>query len=108
MFARLGARVTVLEALSRVVPAEDADIANAVGDYLREEGLEVYTGVQIDRVSKSDHGYDISFRVGGASRNARAEQVLVATGRRANTADLGLEAVGVTLGKKGEIVVNQF
>ncbi len=80
MFARLGARVTVLEALPRVVPAEDADIGNALGDYLRSEGLEVHTDIQIDRVGRS----------------------------RANSAGFGLEGIGVTLGKKGEIVVNEF
>jgi len=43
MFARLGVGVTVLEALPRVVAVEDADIGNALADYLRSEGLDVYT-----------------------------------------------------------------
>ena len=50
MFARLGVRVTVLEALPRVVAAEDGDIGNALADYLRSEGLDVHTGVRVDRV----------------------------------------------------------
>ncbi|MGH7568170.1 MAG: mercury(II) reductase [Gemmatimonadales bacterium] len=108
MLARLGVRVTVLEALPRVVPAEDADIGNALGEYLRQERLEVHVGIQLDRVSRDQGGYGISFREGGASRIARAEQLLVATGRRANTVGFGLDSLGVTLGKKGEIVVNEF
>ncbi len=108
MFARLGARVTVLEALPRVVPAEDADIGNALGDYLRSEGLEVHTEIQIDRVSRSSDGYAVQFRAGRETRTARAGQLLVATGRRANTTGFGLEGVGVTFGKKGEIAVNEF
>jgi len=108
MFARLGARVTVLEALPRVVPAEDSDIGNALGDYLRSEGLEVHTEIQIDRVSRSSDGYAVQFRAGRETRTARADQLLVATGRRANTTGFGLEGVGVTLGKKGEIAVNEF
>lgn len=108
MFARLGVRVTVLEALPRVVPAEDVDIGNALGDYLREEGLDVQAGVQIATVTHSRGGHTISFHAGGVPRTARAEELLVATGRRANTKEFGLETVGVTLGKKGEIIVNEF
>jgi mercuric reductase len=108
MFARLGVTVTVLEALPRVVPAEDADIGSALGDYLREEGLAVHAGVQIEQVSRAGDRYTVSFKEGGKTRAARAEQLLVATGRRANTKGFGLETVGVTLGKKGEIVVNEF
>ncbi len=107
MFARLGVRVTVLEALPRVVPAEDADIGNALGDYLREEGLEVHVGIQIDHVSRGNGGYNISFHADGAPRTARAERLLVATGRRANAAGFGLDALGVTLGSKGEVLVNE-
>ena len=108
MFARLGVRVTVLEALPRVVPAEDSDVGNALGDYLRSEGLELHTEIQIDRVSRGSDGYMVQFRAGRDARTARAGQLLVATGRRANTAGFGLEGNGVTLGKKGEIVVNEF
>jgi len=108
MFARLSVRVTVLEALPRVVPAEDADIGDALGDYLRSEGLEVHTDLGIDRADRGSDGYTVQFRAGRETRTVRADQLLVATGRRANTAGFGLEGVGVTLGTKGEIVVNEF
>ncbi len=108
MFARLGVRVTVLEALPRVVPAEDADIGNALADYLRSEGLDVHTDVRIDRVNRGSDGYEVQYHAGSNARNARAAQLLVATGRRANTAGFGLDTAGVTLGKVGEIVVNEF
>ncbi len=108
LFARLGVQLTVLEALPRVVPAEDPDVGNALGDYLRSEGLEVHTHIQIDRVGRSRDGYAVQFRAGREPRTALADQLLVATGRRANTAGFGLAGIGVTLGTKGEIVVNEF
>jgi len=108
MFARLGVRVTVLEALPRVVAAEDADIGNALADYVRLEGLDVYTDVRVDHVRARSDGYEVQYHAGSATRTACAEQLLVATGRRANTAGFGLDKIGVTLGTKGEIVVNGF
>ncbi len=108
MFARLGVEVTVLEALPRVVPAEDPAIGDVLGEYLRAEGLAVHAGVQIERVSRGGDGYAVAFRGQGGPQTLRAEQLLVATGRRANTNGVGLETVGVGLGKKGEIVANEF
>ncbi len=108
MFARLGVRVTVLEAQPRVVPVEDADVGSTLGDYLWEEGLEVHAGVQIAQVGRVGDGYTVSFQESGKPRAARAAQLLVATGRRANTKGFGIESVGVALGKKGEIVINEF
>ncbi len=108
IFSRLGVKLTVLEALPRVVPAEDPEIGNALGDYLQGEGLEVYAGVQIEQVARAGDGYTVSFKDGGKTRAVRAEQLLVATGRQANTKGFGLDTAGVTLGKKGEIVVNEF
>src|SRR2546430_813715 len=107
MFARLGVQVTVLEALPRVAPAEDVDIGNALADYLRSEGLDVQTDVRVDRVSRGSDGYEAQYHAGSAARTARAEQLLVATGRRANAAGFGLDTIGVTLGTRGEIVVNE-
>ncbi len=71
MFARLGVRVTVLEALPRVVPAEDSDVGNALGDYLRSEGLEVHTGIQIDRVSRGSGGHAVQLRAGRETKHDR-------------------------------------
>lgn len=108
MFARLGVRVTVLEGLPRVVPAEDAAIGEALGAFLAAEGLDVRAGVSIGRVVRTGEGYTASFTEGGEVHTARAEQLLVATGRRANARGFGLEAAGVALGAKGEIAVNAF
>ena len=108
MFARLGVKVTVLEALSRVASVEDPDVGIALGHYLRDEGLDVHVGVRIGQVGRVADGYTVSFTDDAGPRVARAEQLLVATGRRANTIGFGLETAGVSLGKKGEIVVNEF
>ncbi len=108
MFARLGVAVTVLEALPRVVPAEDPALGEALGAYLRAEGLEVRTGVAVERVERDGRGYAISVRGDGGPPLVRAEQLLVATGRRPSTRGLGLEPAGVRLGPRGEVVVDEF
>src|SRR2546422_9007796 len=108
MFARLGVRLTVLEALPRVVPAEDADIGNALADYLRSEGLDVYTDVRADRVRTSSDGCEGKYHAGSAARIARAGQLLVATGRPANTAGMAPNPSGGTPRKKRAIVDDEF
>ena len=104
MFLRLGVQVTLLEALPRVVPAEDPAIGNALAELLAAEGMEIHTGVTIERVERNGT-YTVRFSQDGT---VTAEQLLVATGRRANTEGFGVDEVGVTLGKKGEIVVNEY
>ncbi|HXF94985.1 MAG TPA: mercury(II) reductase [Gemmatimonadales bacterium] len=108
MFSRMGVRVTVLEALPRVVPAEDPEVGEALGAYLRAEGIEVRTGVAVERVGRGPEGYTVTYRHSGAALTAQGARILVATGRRANTAGFGLETAGVRLGEKGEIVVDDF
>ncbi|MBI2222321.1 MAG: mercury(II) reductase [Acidobacteria bacterium] len=107
LYARLGTCVTVLEAMPTLVPAEDGEIGTALAGYLREEGLEVRTGLSIGRVSRASGGYTVEATTDGRAETFTAEQLLVATGRRANTRGFGLEEAGVELGKKGEIRVNE-
>ncbi len=106
MFARLGVRVTVLEALPTIVPAEDPAIGEALARYLAAEGLHIHAGITIERVDLAD-GDTVYVRLGDRAGGVTAERLLVATGRRANTRGLGLEDAGVKLGKRGEILVNQ-
>ena len=109
MFARLGSQVTVLEAMPQIVPAEDAEISSALAGYLREEGLAIVTGAAVSSVAGGPGGYQVRYRqAGGEEQMLAAEQLLVATGRRANTAGLGLEEAGIRLGSKGEITVDEF
>ena len=104
--ARLGVRVTVLEALPRIMPAEDPAIGEALGGFLRAEGLDIHVNVAVSSVSRNADGYSLSV-TDGQQWEVRGDQVLVATGRRPNASGFGLEEIGVALGKKGEIVVNE-
>jgi pyruvate/2-oxoglutarate dehydrogenase complex dihydrolipoamide dehydrogenase (E3) component len=89
-FARLGSRVTLLEVADRLLGGEEPEAARSVHDALAAEGLDVRTGVTIDRVE-----HDGRFRVVVDGEEIEAEQLLVAAGRRTNLPDLGLETVGL-------------
>jgi mercuric reductase len=101
-FRRLGARVTVLELLDRLLPIEDQDISQGLREALEAEGIEVHTGFRTQSVSHRDGRFEIK----GEGKTLAGHRLLVATGRRPNTADLGLEAIGVKTLENGAIEVN--
>ena len=106
-FARLGTRVTIVQRSDHLLPTEDDDVTEALAGYLREEGIEVLTGTRTTRVARDERGVSVEIELAaGGSRTLRAAQVLAATGRRANTQDLGLERIGVRLAADGTIVVD--
>ncbi|HET9064312.1 MAG TPA: mercury(II) reductase [Gemmatimonadales bacterium] len=105
MFARLGVGVTLLGRKDRVLSGEDPDVGTALTSYLRDEGIAVRTGTIIEQVARSDR-YHLGVVTEGRSEVLEADALLVAAGRRANTAGFGLEAIGATLGPDGEIVVD--
>ncbi len=107
IYARAGTYVTVLEVLPRIAPFEDEDISTALTDYLEEEGLRIVPNFKTTKVEKRDGRYVLTGTKDDAEVAFEAEQLLVATGRRPNTIGMGLEEAGVTLGKRGEIVVGE-
>ena len=106
MFARFGSRVTVLQRSDHILPTETEDITDALAGYLKAEGMEIHTGVKIERVDRSDAGVTVKAVIHGERRTIDAAQILVATGRRPNTGDFGLEAAGVQLDEHGFIRVS--
>lgn len=110
IYARAGTFVTVLEALPRLVPQEDHEVGEALADYLRAEGMHIETGVQVQRVERrSDGRVVVAFaRADGSEVVVDAEHVLVATGRRANTADLGLADAGIETDARGHIIIDEY
>ncbi|MDA8198663.1 MAG: mercury(II) reductase [Thermaerobacter sp.] len=107
MYHRMNVEVTVLEALGRMVPAEDPDVSAGLSEALSAEGLSVLSGVQVDRVSFGAGQFTVAARVRGRSRTFSGDGLLVATGRRPNTAGFGLEQVGVALDSRGAIQVDE-
>lgn len=106
VYARAGTYVTVLEVLPRLAPFEDEAIGLALGDYLAAEGLRIVPDFQTAAVKRRDGRYVLTGAGGGRELVFEAEQLLVATGRRPNTAGMGLEEAGVKLGRRGEILVD--
>ncbi len=106
-YARAGTFVTVVELLPRIVPFEDEEISAALAGYLTEEGLRIVTGFSTTRVEKRNGRYYLTGDHQGMERTLDAKQLLVATGRRPNTANMGLEEAGVKLGDRGEILVDK-
>jgi pyruvate/2-oxoglutarate dehydrogenase complex dihydrolipoamide dehydrogenase (E3) component len=101
-YARLGAKVTVLELLPEVLPNEDAEVGRFVRERLEQEGVTVRTGFTAARVAR-----DGAAKVVCSAQGERiaADELFVATGRRPNTADLDGEQAGVAL-ERGAVRVN--
>ncbi|RMG67301.1 MAG: mercury(II) reductase [Calditrichaeota bacterium] len=106
MFARFGSKVTILQRSPRILPTELPDVTDELTEHLTAEGLQVVTGVKLERVEAAGKGIRVTARVKGELETFEAEKILVATGRRPNTADMGLEQVGVQLNEKGFVVVD--
>ena len=106
MFARLGSRVTVLQRSDHILPLEDHDITEALADYLKEEGLSVETGVQVESVERGNGRVKIKAVAGGELRTFESDYLLCATGRKPITDGLGLSDVNVRLSRDGCIYVD--
>src|SRR5690625_4559040 len=107
-FARFGVRVSVLEAEAHLLPGEDPELSRALADALVAEGLELRPGARVTRVERGPAGYRLEVEQDGKSETLPAEQLLVAAGRRPNTAGLGLEGAGVEVDARGFVRVDGF
>ena len=104
-FARLGTKVTVVQRSAHLLPTEDDDVTEELERLLVTEGVGVLTGSRVLRVSRDGEDRVVEVERHGERLRLAAEQVLVATGRRANTEDVGLESIGARLRPDGTIVV---
>ena len=106
LLARLGARVTIVEALGHIAPFEEPEIAEILTEVLIEDGITVRSGTTAARVEQAGGGVAVTLATPSGVERLEVAAVLVATGRRPASAELGLEAVGVEVGARGEVVVD--
>jgi dihydrolipoamide dehydrogenase len=108
VWSRLGAKVTVIEYLDRLIPGTDDEIAKAFQRVLSKQGFTFKLGAKVTGATKTDAGVTLTVEPakGGASEEITADVVLLAIGRRAYTEGLGLTPVGVETDGRGRVVTN--
>ncbi len=108
-YRRFGSRVTVVQRGEQLLAHEDADIAAAVTQILRDEGIDVLLAT--DAVRTEPHGEGVRLlvrtRADGSENMVVGSHLLVATGRTPNTEDLGLAAAGIEMDARGHVRVNE-
>ena len=107
MFARFGSQVTLITRGPSILSGYEPEIALTLTKILREEGLQIITEAQASAVHCEGDGVALVIQRHGSSRTISAEKLLMATSRRPNTHDLGLERVGVALDGTGAVRVDQ-
>lgn len=106
IFNAFGAKVTLIEALPRILPVEDADSSEVVAKSFKKRGIDVFAGAKVTKAEVGDAGVKLHLEVGGETKVVEAEKVLMAAGRAVNTEGIGFKEAGVQLDKRGFVQVN--
>lgn len=107
LFLHLGSRVTFVEALDRIAPFEEPEISELLTAHLESLGAEIITSANITKAGWAGDRRFIEAHIGETSRRIEGDQLLVATGRRARTENLGLDAAGVEVDQRGQVIVDE-
>jgi dihydrolipoamide dehydrogenase len=105
VFEAYGSEVTILEALDRVLPVEDADISAQMEKAYKKRGMAIHTGARLEKAEPGDDGVTLTFKdKDGEKQTLTVDKVLSAVGRVPNTEDVGLDAAGVKTTEKGGFI----
>lgn len=105
LYRRLGSQVTIIESNDRFLPKEDEDVAATIRQILEEDGVQILTGTAVIAVTP-ENGIRVDLQTQAARTSITASHVLVAAGRRPDTASLHVDAAGIRLDAHGNIAVN--
>ncbi len=110
VWRRLGAEVTVVEYLDRIVPGTDTEVATAFQKILTKQGFKFKLGAKVTGAADKGKQAELTLEpvAGGPAETLQADYVLVAIGRRPFTQGLGLETVGITPDKRGVIANDHY
>jgi pyruvate/2-oxoglutarate dehydrogenase complex dihydrolipoamide dehydrogenase (E3) component len=106
VYRRFRSEVTVIELGPRLISREDEDVSQAVADFLKEEGIDVRVGSKMVGVEKQGNSIAAKVQSTGTISQVAGTHVLVATGRRPNTDDLGLDRASIATDARGYIQVD--
>jgi len=105
-FADLGAEVTILEGLPKILPGLDSDVANVVVKSFKKKKIDIRTGVSVTGHTPQSDGTTVVHLADGGE--LAVDAVIVSVGRRPNSAPLGLEATVVTVDERGFVATDEY
>ena len=108
MFARYGAKVTVLDTNEKFLKREDDDISEMLFNDLSQDGIEFKLGAKVVEVKDLSDKVEIIYEINGKKQTVKADKLLVATGRKPVTEGLGLENTDIELDERGAIKVDDY
>ncbi len=106
-YRRMGSQVTILERNARILGGEDEDVSTEIQAALAAEGIDFRLGTATEEVMPDGNGVRLRLRKEGKAGEVRGSDLFVATGRRPNTDDLGLETVGVNVSESGIVIADE-
>ena len=106
IFSAFGSKVTLIEALPKILPLEDAESSDVVAKSYKKRGIEVLASAKVTKANVGKDKVTLTVEAGGETKTIDAEKVLMAAGRAVNTENLGLKEAGVELNDRGFIKVN--
>lgn len=106
MFRKYGSNVTVLDINTTFLPREDDDVAEMILADLKDEGVTFELGAQVQKIADVDGKSVITFEQGGQTKEITVDKILVASGRKPATANLGLENTDIKVDDRGAVVVD--
>lgn len=107
MYRRFGSRVTLIDMSPRLIPREDEDVSHTVKEILENEDIDIQLNAEEINFLKSGDEIIVKFTQDGVSAEVKGSHVLLATGRRPNTEDLGLAEAGIETNAQGYITVDE-
>ena len=108
VYASYGTEVTIVEALDRVLPLEDAEVSKFMERAFAKRGMEIYTGARFEQAEIGEKGVKATFKdKKGETRTVDVDAILSAVGRVPNSGDIGLDTAGVKADERGFIVVDE-
>ena len=108
MFAKYGSKVTVLDHNKEFLVREDEDISNAVKKDMEDAGIKFELGADIEKITDEKTDAKITYQINGKRKTSTADRIMVATGRKPNTENLGLENTAIETTDRGAIKVDDF
>jgi dihydrolipoamide dehydrogenase len=106
VWSRLGAKVTVVELMPTILPGTDDEVVKEADRVLRKQGLDIRTNTRVTNGGTSDSGVFVDVERDGQTERIEGDYVLVSVGRRPSTTGIDVKGLGLNVGKRGEVLVD--